>query len=266
MKYLSKSIGIFVLTIFISACQHGLNPDDSQKAGFEKRLVAGNGFLITTYQKINDKTKPYVFYIEGDGSIMKGKHSISDDPTPRTPMLINLAFMDSRPNVVYLARPCQYTPMELNSKCNSDYWLGKRMSDDVVESLNQVINTINGQQKFNLVGFSGGGGVAVLIAARNNMVKDIITIAGNLDHVAFSELHKSRPMLESLNPIDYAEKINYIPQLHLSGGKDTRVPPMIAERFVKRSASSSVKQKIYQENSHNDGWKEIWESAYRNAF
>ena len=33
----------------------------------------------------------------------------SDNPTPVNPMLLKLATMDKRPNIVYIARPCQYT-------------------------------------------------------------------------------------------------------------------------------------------------------------
>jgi dienelactone hydrolase len=146
-------------------------------------------------------------------------------------MLLSLAAMDKRPNIVYVARPCQYTPMELNSKCNPSYWTVKRFSDDSVSSINDVINKINSHQhKFSLIGYSGGGGIAVLIASRNNMVKDIITIAGNLDISAFTNHHKVSPMSGSLNPIDYAKLINNIPQLHLSGGKDKIIPPFIAEK------------------------------------
>jgi pimeloyl-ACP methyl ester carboxylesterase len=203
------------------------------------------------------------FYIEGDGLSFKGKHRISDNPTPRRQMLIKLAAMDQRPNVVYVARPCQYTPMELNPKCNASYWTDKRMSDDSVEALNEVINKINSNnEKFSLVGYSGGGGIAVLIAARNPKVKDIITIAANLDHEAFNKYHNVTPMNGSLNPINYAKKINNIPQLHLSGGKDNIVLPFIAEKYVQESASNCAKQKIFQDATHKDGWDKIWSEVY----
>ena len=58
-------------------------------------------------------------------------------------MLMNMAAMDKRPNVVYIARPCQYTPMELNPKCNKMYWTDKRLSDDSVAAINEVINKVN---------------------------------------------------------------------------------------------------------------------------
>jgi dienelactone hydrolase len=261
-----KLIAILILALFLSGCK-GYNRDlesIEKFSHFEKVLVKGGDFWITTYQKISNKNKPYVFYIEGDGSAFNGKYRVSSNPTPKSHLLIDLAAMDERPNVVYIARPCQYTPMHLNPTCNSKYWTNKRLSDDSVQSLNDVINSINNNHnKFSLVGYSGGGGVAVLIAARNHMVKDIITIAGNLDIVAFTGHHKVTPMIGSLNPIDYAWEVRNIPQLHVSGGKDTIVPPFIANKFVQKASSNCVKQMIFQNTTHWKGWDIIWKDLYK---
>ena len=264
MKYLSKFILLLLSTIFLSSCKTPTHEHDSisNMYGFQKVLVKGGDFWITTYQKISDKHKPYVFYIEGDGAAFIGKYRISRNPTPRKQMFIKLAAIDDRPNVVYVARPCQYTPMKLNPKCNTQYWTSKRMSDDTIQSLNDVINNINNHNKFSLIGFSGGGGIAVIIAARNNMVKDMITIAANLDHVAFTTLHNVTPMTGSLNPIDYINRVKHIPQLHISGEKDNVIPPFIADKFIQKAASNCVKQQIYKEISHNRGWEKVWKYVY----
>ena len=266
MKYLSNILIFIVLTVVLSGCKtvtYGRNPATfADLYHFHKILVKGDDFWVTTYQKIEDINQPFVFYIEGDGAAFNGKYRISHDPTPKSQMLIKLAAMDKRPNVVYVARPCQYTPMHLNPKCSNQYWTNKRLSDDSVQSINEVINSINNKQKFSLVGFSGGGGIAVLVAARNNKVKDIITIAGNLDIQLFTNYHNVTPMIGSLNPIDYVDKVKNIPQLHLSGGKDKIIPPFIADKFVQNASSICVKQEIYEDVSHLDGWKKIWEYVY----
>ncbi len=269
MKYLSKKIILLSLVfiptlISLSGCgiiSREKNPElIAEFHGFEGKLVKGGDFQITTYQKVTNKLNPYVFYIEGDGMAFAGKYKVSYNPTPRSGVLMRLAAIDKRPNVVYIARPCQYTPMDLNPKCNSSYWTNKRLSDDSVEAINQVINTLNTNNlKFSLVGYSGGAGIAVLVAARNPMVKDIITISGTLDHKAFTKHHNVSPMIGSLNPIDYAGEISDIPQLHLSGGKDNKIPPFIADEFVTQSESSCVKHKIFMRNSHSSGWDDVWE-------
>ncbi len=262
MRYLSKTFFLLIATLLLSAC--ATSPEFiSEKHGFNKVMLKGGDFVITTFQRISDKNKPYIFYIEGDGNAFINKYTVSTNPTPRKQMLFRLAAMDKRPNIVYIGRPCQYTPEKLNPKCESNkYWTSKRLSDDSVEAINDVINNINNGHKFKLIGFSGGGGIAVLVAARNHMVKDIITIAGNLDHVAFTKSHNVTPMFESLNPIEFVERIKHIPQLHLSGAKDKIIKPFIAKKFVEKTPSTCAKQTIYKNISHNQGWQKIWESVY----
>ena len=258
MKFLSKLILLAVITASISACQTTPLEHRLLKAGFKTELVQGGDFLITTAQKITDQSKPYVFYIEGDGMAFISKYRISLDPTPKHRMTLDLAAIDQRPNVIYISRPCQYTPMEMNPKCSYPYWTTKRMSEEVVDSVNQAINKLNNGQKFSLVGFSGGGGIAVLIAARNPKVKDVITVAGNIDHETFTDFHKVTPMTESLNPVAYAKKLNKLPQLHLSGGKDKIVPSIVAENYTKTANSRCVKQRTYPDNEHQKGWEKVW--------
>lgn len=230
--------------------------------GFEKVVIKGGDFFITTFQKVTNRSLPYVFYLEGDGAAFNGKYQISKNPTPRKQMLMHLASLDPRPNVVYVARPCQYTDMELNPTCKHDpsFWTNKRLSEEVIISMNHVINKVNtNNNKFSLVGFSGGGAVAVLVAARNDKVKDIITVAGNLDIKAFVEYHNVSPMVGSMNPIEVATMINHLPQIHLSGGKDKIVSPIIGDKFVQASGNGKcVHHKIIEDASHNKGWDVVW--------
>lgn len=266
MKSLSRLYNFLplILVLFIFGCADSRKEaeESSFKNGFSRQIVKGGGFALTTYRKITDSKKPFVFYIEGDG-FLGGRGYISSDPTPRDLMLLNLAFLDKRPNVVYIARPCQFTDPESDPKCSGTYWLDKRMSEEVIFSVNEVINKTNiSGEKFSLVGFSGGGGVAVLIAARNEKVKDVLTVAANLDHEAFTDFHSKirsvSPMDGSLNPINFAFKVRNVPQLHLAGGKDERVPVSITEKYVKACSSSCVKSKIFPKNTHSSGWKELW--------
>lgn len=264
MKFLFKFVLLASLSLLIHSChtnrvgtQYTVS-SIAERGGFVHKLVKGGEFWLTTYQKITNKSLPYVFYIEGDGLAFISKYKISDNPTPIHPTLLTLAALDPRPNVVYIARPCQYTPMNLNPLCTHSLWTDRRMSEEVVDSINAVVSKINGYQPFSLVGYSGGGGIAVLIAARNKMVKNIITVAGNLDHVSFNKHHNVKPMLGSLNPIDYAKSTANIPQLHATGAKDKIMPAFIADKFVRLSNSPCVHQEIFSNVDHTNGWKKIW--------
>lgn len=273
-KASKKAPLLLVLCLILSSCMQksfiklggeSLKPADSFM-GLKRELVQGDDFIFTTYQRVQNPNAPYVFYLEGDGSVWDyRKNRVSEDPTPQMLTMLKLAAIDDRPNVVYVARPCQYTPMSMNPRCSNLYWTDKRFSEDSIAAMNSVINKINGaRHKFTLIGFSGGGGLAVLIAARNPMVGEIITIAANLDIVSFTKHHRSNPMSQSLNPIDYAKQVNKVPQLHLSGARDRTVPPFIAEEFVKVADSRCVKNMIIPKASHHKGWGQLWkEGAYK---
>jgi len=264
MKYLSKVFFVIFCSLMISACTPALtarvkNAENTGKNnGFTQKLVKGGDFWLTTFQRITDQNKPFVFYLEGDGDAFLKYGGLTENPTPQYQFVLKLASLDNRPNVVYIARPCQYTPMDINPKCSPVYWSDRRMSEEVVTSVNDVIETLAKGQGVSLVGYSGGGGIAVLVAARNKYVRDVVTLAGNLDHISFNQHHKKRPMIGSLNPIDYATQLSNVPQLHLSGGEDTIVPPFIADKYVKASNSTCVHQEIYARASHQSGWERVW--------
>ncbi len=257
---------LFIPLVFLLAScatndftKHRVAESYASEHGFQKKLVQGGQFWLTSFQKITSEKLPYVIYLEGDGQAFKGRYTISDDPTPRKIMMLELATMDTRRNIVYLARPCQYTPMDLNNGCNQTYWTDKRMSEDSVHALNEAIKKIAGKEPVDLIGFSGGGGIAVLIAARNPQIRSITTIAGNLDHIAFNKFHRVRPMVGSLNPIDYAKKIAHIPQLHISGGQDKVVPAFIADDFIKASGHSNcIQREILSNATHTKNWNKDW--------
>ncbi|MES2214472.1 MAG: alpha/beta hydrolase [Pseudomonadota bacterium] len=268
MKYLfdiKNFCVLFFVCFFLSGCQtyvlgrHKAAERIGERYHMTQRLVKGDKFWLMTYQRITNPQAPFVVYIEGDGYAFKTKYTISEDPTPIRPMLLRLAAEDTRQNVVYIARPCQYTMEMDKAVCDESYWSDKRMSDEVVRSINDVIIELTNKAPVRLVGFSGGGGIAVLVAARNPQVRSILTIAGNLDHVAFNNYHDSRPMLGSLNPIDYVSKVRNIPQLHFSGGIDKIVPPFIGDKFVQAANSPCVHQEVIPDVEHREGWERRWD-------
>lgn len=262
---LSTLITLFLLI----SCDHSANQrilyaDRCARDGnFVKSFVRGGDFIFTTYSNHNNspEKKEYVVYIEGDGLISYKSGAISSNPTPVNHMMLKLAMLDNRNyNIVYIARPCQYTPMEMNPKCNYSYWSNARWSPESVNAMDEAIKSIVLNNNFHLIGFSGGGGIAVLIAAQNKRVKSILTIGGNLDHVVFNEYHGAMQSISSLNPIDYAISINNIPQLHLVGSRDKIIPSIIAHEYVKKSSSNCVRYRIIDGPSHNSGWIDIWQN------
>jgi hypothetical protein len=261
--------GKMVLLSFIFFL-YGCTPSAQERVGkaesliehshFKRVLVRSGEFVLTTYQKILDKDGPKIFYIDGDGFVLRRPDSISENPTPINPIVLKLATLDPRSNVIYVARPCQYTDPSLNSVCkNIKYWTDSRMSDEVVEVMTNAIKGIAKNHQISLVGFSGGGGIAILIAPRLNNVTNIITIAGNLDIIEFTNFHNSNKIRDSLNPIDFVDQVKNIPQLHISGGLDKVVPKIIADKFTKSANSKCVKQLTIDASTHGKGWDIVWQ-------
>lgn len=177
-------------------------------------------------------------YIEGDGLAWVTASTPSDDPTPREPVALQMALAQPDGAAVYLARPCQYTMTEgaaASRACAQRYWTDARFAEPVIQAQSQALDQLkrrHGAIRLVLVGYSGGGAVATLLAARRSDVVALVTVAGNLDHRAWTRLHGVRSLDASLNPIDEAHKLSHLAQWHLAGDQDRVVPPSIARAFV----------------------------------
>ncbi|CDK97478.1 conserved protein of unknown function [Magnetospirillum gryphiswaldense MSR-1 v2] len=221
-------------------------------------------FVLTSFVRISDHSQPVTIYIEGDGLAWLSRTEVSRDPTPKNALGLALAAVDPAANVVYLARPCQFTEQARSSVCNLTYWTAKRFSPEVIAAMNQAVDQVAAQvpgQKLNLVGYSGGGAVAVLVAARRQDVASIRTVAGNLDHAEVNRLAKVSQLSGSLNAIDVAGQVAKIPQIHYSGTDDPIVPPAIAQRFTQASASACVRWMTMPGADHENGWTGLWREA-----
>ncbi|MFJ1300762.1 alpha/beta hydrolase [Pseudomonadota bacterium AL_CKDN230030165-1A_HGKHYDSX7] len=230
----------------------------ADRAQLQHGQMAAGPFVLTTYARITRADLPLTVYIEGDGFAWRSRNRPSDDPTPRKAVGLQLAAADSGPNVLYIARPCQYTPMALNPTCTVGYWTGKRYAAEVVEAIDIALSrSMAPGQPLQLVGYSGGGALAVLIAARRHDVIAVRTVAGNLDVGGVNRLHGVSAMPESLDPIDVATRLARTPQLHVSGARDTIVPPSIAQGYA-RAAGPCARVWIEPDMSHESDWSAIW--------
>lgn len=238
--------------------------DIARPAGLTLSWVEGGNFTLAAFIRLTDPAQPLAVYIEGDGSVWLTRTRLSSDPTPRLPMGLKLAALDPIPNIVYLARPCQYTGIGINPRCKPSLWSDARFSEEVIKSVTLAIDAVvpPNHGNLDLVGYSGGAAVALLVAARRQDVASIRTVAGNLDSVAVNELHDVSPMQASLNPADMATALAGLPQIHYVGENDEIVPPIIAQRYaVKAGDRRCIEIQIVPRVTHNEGWTEIWSKA-----
>ena len=220
-------------------------------------------FNLLGFSKLISPTIPISVYVEGDGFAWVTRSVISEDPSPTKPMLLHLAGLDPKQNVIYLARPCQYMVGGLSEKCHSKYWTSHRYSEEVILTYMEVLDVLQRKFKtsgFHLIGFSGGGAIVSLLASRRNDVLSLRTIAGNLDHVTLNAEKRVSQLIGSLNPIDFAASLKNISQIHFSGKKDNVVPSWVARSFVNAvgGGEACVREEVVRGASHLEGWRDVW--------
>jgi pimeloyl-ACP methyl ester carboxylesterase len=241
----------------------------AEEGGLRLSWIDADGFRLAAFSRRTTPEAPLSVYIEGDGHGWITKTRLSSDPTPRHPVALILAARDPAPNVLYLGRPCQYDGAGDNPRCDAGLWSDARYSERVVAALSQAIDLFQGQEQgqarrpgIHLVGYSGGGAVAILIAARRDDVRTVRTVAGDLDSDATTNFHSVSPLTRSLNPADAARQIAGIPQLHYVGTEDDVIPPIVAESYIRRvQESHCVTIRPVAGATHGDGWDSLWRQA-----
>ena len=197
-------------------------------------------------------------YLEGDGRAWITPSQPSLDPTPRDPLLARLAMQDPQPSI-YLARPCQYLS---SPACATRYWTGARFSNEVLGSLNQALDQLKqryGNRDFELIGYSGGGALALLLAARRHDIAQVQSLAGNLSPRRWAALLDLAPLQGSLEPLDFDERLSALPQRHLVGTEDRVVPPSLLDEYAARlGPADCLELQRLAGVDHHAGWLERW--------
>ena len=224
-------IKVLVTLLFLVGCTTIKVPAD-----FVYKEVETRDFILASWQKVTNPAAPYKIYIEGDGYAFNARGKATQDPTPRGTLVRELAFGDKR------------------------HWTTARFAPEVINAEYEAIKNIVGNNPVILVGFSGGAQIAGLAAtAKPGLnVKKIITIAGNLDHLAWTQYHNLPPLNESMNLENYRKQFAKIPQIHYVGSKDEVTPPILAREFVGKD------DLIIEVSgaSHNEGWGKIYNKVW----
>lgn len=229
-------------------------------AGMSALTLDDAGFALAAFLK-NGPGEDLIVYIEGDGHAWANRRTPSADPTPRELLVLRLAALDPASKVLYLARPCQFNRGG-PAGCSPELWTNARYSQTVVSSLNRALDqakSLAGATRLHLVGYSGGGALAVLVAAQRGDVADILTVAANLDTLAWTAHHGISPLAGSLNPADKARRVEAIPQTHLCGNQDQVVPPFLCQRYLARMGRPSTARCLVMNGvNHTQGLESRW--------
>jgi len=225
-------------------------------------VIPAGTFDLVTALRPGVRSAVLAVYIEGDGFAYAASGRRSMDPTPTDPLALRLALQHPGSGAVaWLARPCQYAPRSRN--CRSDYWSIARFAPEVVESagiaLDRLKGDVGGADRLILVGYSGGGALAALLAQRRSDVAALVTVAANLDISAWIAAHRLTPLSRSIDPAANAAQLSRIPQVHFVGADDRVVGPEIARGFAARMvADAPVTIAIVPGQDHGCCWAARW--------
>ncbi len=237
--------------------------DIATEAGFTAAVITAGPFKLQSYHRgLHSQNTGLVVYIEGDGRAWRSKRRLSRDPSPKNPMALALATKDSSPAVLYIARPCQFLNENDLENCQPKYWSSHRYAEEVLQSTNEVIDEIKqrtGFKQLHIIGYSGGGVIAALLASFRDDVDLLVTVAANLDHSAWTKHHSVSPLTGSMNPLDYLDKLERVRQFHLVGEKDKIAPPELTEKFLHQMQNNkNVHLAIIPGFNHKCCWLEEW--------
>ena len=230
----------------------------ADKNNLKDEIISTKNFEIFSLLNKNESCKKLNVYIEGDGLAFLNKTTISPNPTPVNSILLKNLNLDNSSCKVYLARPCQYY---MASSCNSSFWTNKRFSKEVIESYLEVFDYLKKRYKndsFNIIAHSGGASVAIILSSFRVDIDNLITLAGNFDIEKWVELKNLNPLEGSLNPKDFAYKLENLKQYHFIANKDEVLPKEVFFSYLNSFKSrKNIQYKIIDAN-HN--------CCYENSF
>ena len=251
---------IVIVSALLIACQ---SPRDAlqqlaDEHGQPLEVLPGDTFpLMLIAPQTAEKMTRLRVYLEGDGHSWATATQPSLDPSPHNLLVPRLAIDDPTPNA-YLARPCQFI---MTAACQPALWTNRRFSQEVVTRLSQALDQLKlryGNSEFELVGYSGGAALALLLAAQRNDVSQVQTLAGNLSPYLWAKMKGLSPLDGSLDPLDYRDRLALLPQRHLIGDADQIIPGGLAERY-QQALGSPLSQCVHVPGvSHDGGWEAAW--------
>ncbi|MDD4616692.1 MAG: alpha/beta hydrolase [Alphaproteobacteria bacterium] len=261
LAFLCAAVSLAVL----SGCASDSTVDpslDAKGAPLRQQEITAGNFRLAIFSRIVDTNQPVTVYVDGGMRDFAPSGPSGADATPDGIMTLRLAEADPSDNVVYIAHPCQFNAQD--AFCAEKPLPNARYAELYYTAMNRALNFALAKVQhthLNLVGYSGGGAIAAIMAARRQDVESLRTIAGNLDPNGNGRLHGSAPKDDFIDPIKIAPKLALLPQEHYVSADDTFVPAELTDNFVKAiGLSYCVKVTSVPDATHKTGWEEMWKA------
>lgn len=228
----------------------------ARERGFAASDVHAGGFRLLALTRQAGATDTLTVYIEGDGATWATPYHPPRDPTPDKPIALTLAARDPGLAVAYLGRPCQYLDETALARCDSGYWIGSRFAPEVISAYEQALDRLKaerGIERLRLVGHSGGGVIATLLAQRRPDVEAFITVAAPIALGDWARHHGVTPLSASLDPAALPGTLPH--GVHWTGGRDRNVPSALVARFVRQMGGRMMSVADFD---HECCWARDW--------
>jgi len=231
----------------------------AQRAGMHADFETAGEFVLLSYRRgLRTSSTTVHVYIEGDGRGWRAGRA-PRNPTPTSPMGLRLAAQDPAAAVLWIGRPCMYLPKPAADRCALKWWTSHRYAAAVVDAINTVITRVVGTRNVMLIGHSGGGALAALVASRRDDVTALLTVSSPLDLRYWTEQGNMTPLYGSLSPLDVAHLLAALPQRHLVGSEDRVVPAEVVRRFMRALPSPARAQlQVKTGFTHQCCWERDW--------
>ena len=267
-RTIRKTFAMAALAVSLMACsaatQFSRSAQDHEL--IREDITVNNLPLVIFRDAISSRSPVIHFYLDGDGSPWIHGKRIAADPTSRSRLILALMAEDSAPKML-IGRPCYYiTPSKRPSGCTNSLWTSQRYSAVVVETMAELIEAQAlrfAAQEVRLIGYSGGGTLAMLIANHLSDVDVVVTIAANLNVDAWVGHHQFTPLADSLNADNFPLLSQNIRQVHFVGGQDTNVPAEITRSVASRQHNAQVIE--IGDYSHGCCWPNDWASRLQSV-
>jgi hypothetical protein len=230
-------------------------------AGLGRSVVNGTAFRHIVYRNAVARSPgPLFVFLDGDGRPWSDDGlQPRPDPTTRNPLALKLLMRTPAP-AIYVSRPCYQQIVDAG--CSSESWTSGRYSSAVVASIAAATRNAaasGGFPKIVLIGYSGGGALAVLAAEQLENVAGVVTIAANLDTDAWASYHRYLPLSASLNPAA-SNRTHPWREIHLSGAHDAVVPATTATAYFAKYPDA--RQWPYADSDHVCCWVAQWPQVF----
>lgn len=230
----------------------------AERAQLETELVRGVGFRHVVFRNAAPADDAVLqVYLEGDGTPYLDRDTVAADPSPANPLMLKLMLRENRA-AVYVGRPC-YFDLATDPECHPVHWTLRRYGPEIIESLASVIRAemvAHEARAVELIGHSGGGTLAVLLASELSEVTRVITFAGNLDTAAWAAHHGYAPLVGSINPTSVPLPADVAPgSVHFAAGNDQVVPAQLIQAAAAWVGGTVI---VLPEYSHTCCWEKVW--------